>query len=260
MIQSNSEHDFVEHTSFEQVMRLYTFDHKIRILLFDAIETIEVALRAKVINLMSQTTRDGLWYLNSNLFENVKFHEDFVHAIKLEFERSTEPFAKEYIRTHVHWNSVLLSGDNPDAWMILEVATFGTLSKMYKNLKSQSPARAAIAKEFGMHSAKEFANWLEGITVIRNIVAHHARLWNRTFSKKMMNIKSPRGVWLQHGFDEKQTNRLYAAMAAMVYLCNAVDVGNSLAQRVCALIQQYPDVPIRKLGFGEDWMSEPLWR
>ena len=81
--------------------------------------------------------------------------------LKYEFERSTEPFAKEYISKHPEWEVDSMEGDNPDAWMIMEVATFGTLSKMYKNLKSQLPQRALIANEFGLYSAKELSGWLE---------------------------------------------------------------------------------------------------
>ena len=58
----------------------------------------------------------------------------------------------DYIAKHANWDSESTEGDDPDAWMILEVATFGTLSKMYKNLKSQLPQRATIANEFGLYA------------------------------------------------------------------------------------------------------------
>ena len=73
-------------------------------------------------------------------------------------------------------SEVLLEGVSPDAWMIFESATFGTLSKMYKNLKNQSPEASRIANDFGLYSAGELASWLEAISVLRNIVAHHSRL------------------------------------------------------------------------------------
>ena len=109
-------------------------------------------------------------------------------------DEQTEPFAKEYIAEHPNWDSESMEGDNPDAWMILEVATFGTLSKMYKNLKSQLPERAAIANDFGLYSAKELSSWLEAISVLRNIIAHHSRLWNRSLAKQPMNIKGYRDI------------------------------------------------------------------
>ena len=145
MIDEETEHDFLEDASFDDVIARYNFDRNLRLILFDAIEIIEVALRAKIINHLSQAKDCGLWYLDKSLFEKMEYYEDFLLDLKYEFERSTEPFAKEYIAKHTNWDSESIEGDNPDAWMILEVATFGTLSKMYKNLKSQLPERAAIA-------------------------------------------------------------------------------------------------------------------
>ena len=168
MRDEETEHDFKEGSLFDDVIARYNFDRNLRLILFDAIEIIEVALRAKIINHLSQAKDSGLWYLDASLFERKDYYEDFVLDLMYEFDRSTEPFAKEYIAEHPSWERESMEGDNPDAWMILEVATFGTLSKMYKNLKSQLPERAAIANDFGLYSAKELSSWLEAISVLRN--------------------------------------------------------------------------------------------
>ena len=173
------------------LIALYNFDRGLRLILFDAIEIIEVALRAKIINHLSQAKDSGLWYLDASLFERKDYYEDFVLDLKYEFDRSTEPFAKEYIAEHPNWDWESMEGNNPDAWMILESATFGTLSKMYKNLKSQLPERAAIANDFGLYSAKELSSWLEAISALRNIIAHHSRLRNRVY------LQMPLDEWLQ---------------------------------------------------------------
>lgn len=73
---------FIKGITFSDVIRRYDFDHQLRLILFDAIEIIEVALRSKVINHMSQATNNGLWYLDSSLFENSDYHEDFVYDLK----------------------------------------------------------------------------------------------------------------------------------------------------------------------------------
>ena len=125
MIDEETEHNFLEDASFDDVIARYNFDRSLRLILFDAIEIIEVALRAKIINHLSQAKDSGLWYLDESLFEKMEYYEDFLLDLKYEFERSTEPFAKEYIAKHTNWDSESIEGDNPDAWMILEVATFG---------------------------------------------------------------------------------------------------------------------------------------
>lgn len=260
MLDTDTDGDFMDGTSFSDVMRRYNFDHQLRLILFDAIETIEVALRSKIINNMSQTAGNGLWYLDGSLFENQGYHEDFVYDLKYEFNRSTEPFAKEYIQKHAAWDMDSFEGDNPDAWMIIEVATFGTLSKMYKNLKSQLPQRSAIANDFGMYSARDFSSWIEAISLMRNIVAHHSRLWNRTLGRKIVNPRGIRDEWLATPLSEGQKNRPYAFITAMLYLCNAINPDNHIKERLLNLVQEYHDIPLASMGFTGKWKENPIWR
>lgn len=260
MIDEDTDGDFVEGTSFQTVIERYSFDHEFRMIMFDAIETIEVALRAKIINIMSQAAGNGLWYLDSSLFEDIDRHTDFVLDLKYEFTRSTEPFAKEYIAEHPDWDSESLEGDNPDAWLIIEVATFGTLSKMYKNLKSQLPQRSAIANDFGLYSSKDFSNWIEVVSLMRNIVAHHSRLWNRSLGKKISDPKSRRNAWLNGSLTEQQKKKPYAVACAVAYLCKSVNPMHKFVNRMKELHSKYPNIALSKYGFPIRWENEPLWR
>lgn len=260
MIDEDTDGDFVEGTSFQTVIERYSFDHEFRMIMFDAIETIEVALRAKIINIMSQAAGNGLWYLDSSLFEDIDRHTDFVLDLKYEFTRSTEPFAKEYIAEHPDWDSESLEGDNPDAWLIIEVATFGTLSKMYKNLKSQLPQRSAIANDFGLYSSKDFSNWIEVVSLMRNIVAHHSRLWNRSLGKKISDPKSRRNAWLNGSLTEQQKKKPYAVACAVAYLCKSANPMHKFVNRMKELHSKYPNIALSKYGFPIRWENEPLWR
>ncbi|MBR3855661.1 MAG: Abi family protein, partial [Bacteroidaceae bacterium] len=103
LIDESSDGDFLPDTSFDMVMKRYNFDHNLRLVLFDAIEMIEVAFRAKIINHMSKAAGNGLWYLDASLFEDADRHQEFVLNLKYEFEISTEPFAKKYIENHPNW-------------------------------------------------------------------------------------------------------------------------------------------------------------
>jgi len=260
LIDEDTDGDFMDGISFQTIIERYTFDHKLRVVIFDAIETIEVALRAKIIDHMSKAAGNGLWYLDSSLFENEQRHHDFVLDLKYEFERSTEPFAKEYIAEHPGWDCDSLSGDNPDAWLIIEVATFGTLSKMFKNLKSQLPQRSAIANDFGLYSSKDFSNWIEVISLMRNIVAHHSRLWNRSLGKKIIAPKGRRNAWVNGELTELQKKKPYAVLCAIGYLCKAVNLQNTFANSIKQLCTDYPAIPLGKYGFPIRWENEPLWR
>ena len=260
LIEDNETGEFVEGTDFNSVIRRHEFDHILRHTIFEAVGVFEVALRAKIIYHLSQVTNNGLWYLDANLFENHGFHEEFVLDLKYEFQRSTEPFVKEFLNNNPDWDVYSMEGPNPEAWMIIEVATFGTLSKMYKNLKSQLPARASIANDFGLYSAKELTNWIETISLIRNVVAHHGRLWNRAFGKMVMDLRTHRNPWLSSPLTDNQRRKPYGVIAALAYLCKSVKPDCQVAANIRKLMEEYSDLPIHQIGFARNWEKEPLWR
>lgn len=259
MIDDNSG-DFKENVFFEAVVERYEFDKSLRKILFNAIETLEIGLRTKIISVLSLANGSGLWYLDNRLFEDKDYHKEFVLDLKYEFARSTDPFVRDYIRDHDNWDEVSLEGDNPDAWMIFETATFGTLSKMYKNLKVQSPLQSTIANEFGLYSSKDLSSWLESLTVLRNAVAHHSRLWYRIFSKKPVNIKGYRYNWLVNDMTENQRKRAFGVVSCLLYLCNAIAPENKVKDEIKNLFSQHPQVPVYMLGFTDGWDKNPLWR
>lgn len=258
MIDKRSD-DFKEDVYFENVIEQYEFDKSLRQILFNAIETLEVGLRTRIISTLSLSTGTGLWYLDENLFENKDYHEEFVLDLKYEFGRSTEPFARDFIRDNDNWDEYSLDGDNPDAWMIIETATFGTLSKMYKNLKAQSPLQSAIANEFGLYSSKELSSWLEAISVLRNAVAHHSRLWYRIFPKKPVNIKNHRDKWLHQQMTDDQRMRAFGVSSCLLYLINTLDSANTMKEEIHALLSKYPKIPVYMLGFTDNWKENPIW-
>ena len=210
--------NFNEGASFDTVIERYEFDKRLRNILFAAIEILEVGLRTKFITTLSLATNSGLWYLDSSLFDNGQFHESVVLNMKKEFGRNSDPFVRKYIDEHTNWDKSSLGGDNPDAWMIFETATFGTLSKMYKNLKNQSPLKSRIANELGLYSARDLSSWLEAISVLRNIIAHHSRIWYRIFSKKPTNIRGHRYDWMAQDMTEHQRKRAFGVISCLLYL------------------------------------------
>ena len=130
---------------------------------------------------------------------------------------------------------------------------------MYKNLKSQLPERAAIANDFGLYSAKELSSWLEAISVLRNIIAHHSRLWNRSLAKQVTNPKAHRDKWLRNPLTDNQKKKLYGVITAMIYLCNAVFPENQIKEKLLALIGSNTNIPYYKYGFTGDWRKEPIY-
>jgi abortive infection bacteriophage resistance protein len=244
-------HIFAPNSYFEDVIERYNFDRQLRLILFDAIEFIEIALRTKLIYHLSQAC-GGLWYLNETLFENNKLYIKHIDELKSEFERSGEVFAKEFHRKHPN--------SNPDAWIIFEIATLGTLSKIYKNLKNKLPQKSIIANELGLNSTNDLSSWLETITYLRNIIAHHSRILGRSMVKQITIPKSTRNLWLNPATIPMRDNtKLFLAISAMIYLCNTINPNNEIKRKLLSLFQENPNIPISKIGFPENWQQEKLW-
>lgn len=253
-------HTFQPDVYFEDIIERYDFDRRLRIILFDAIEQIEISLRTKMIYYLS-ITYGGLWYLNPAIFDTGTItqrgitktpHIVALEELQKEFNRSQEIFIKNQRQRY--------PGQDVDAWKMLEVASMGTLSKLYKNLKNKLPEKAIIANEMGLNSTFTFVGWLESITLMRNIIAHHARLWSRSMVKRpSMTLNNPAGMWFTHPLQPGQLNKPFAIISCMVYLCDQLNGSGDIKQKIIALIDSHPNLPVYKYGFLNRWRNEPLW-
>lgn len=255
-------HTLKPNTYFEDIVDRYNFDRHLRLILFDAIERIEIALRTKMIYHFS-INYGGLWYLDASLFESTTItlsdgsvktiHQNLLDELKKEFDRSQELFVKDHRDRY--------SNQDADAWKILEVASMGTLSKLYKNLKHQLPEKARIAREMGLNLHSELSSWLEAITYVRNIIAHHSRMWSRSMVKKPIErLNNPVGKWLVNPLQSAQTKKPFLIISTMVYLCNHVTPNHQIKSKILELFRNNRTVPIYKLGFFNNWENEPLWK
>lgn len=245
-------HTFKPDTYFEDVIARYNFDSQLRTILFDALETIEIALRTKMIYHLS-LKYGGLWYLNESIFIDIDKYKKHVEDLKKEFVRSQELFIKDQKIRHPNTDA--------DSWKILEIASFGTLSKLYKNLQYQLEEKTIIAKEFGLNRHSELYSWLEPITYIRNIIAHHSRLWSRNMVKKPTDhLNNPKGLWFANPLTSVQTKKPFLIISCMVYLCNQITPNHQIKAKILKLIEDNPKIPIYKLGFLNNWDNEPIWK
>jgi abortive infection bacteriophage resistance protein len=244
-------HVFAPNSCFENVIARYHFDRQLRLILFDAIEFIEIALRSKLIYHLSQAY-GGLWYLDDSIVTDKDKHQICLADLQNEFTRNRENFAKEFRIKHPN--------ENPDAWVIFEVATFGTLSKMYGNLKHQLPQKSLIAHEFGLNSINDLSSWLATMSYLRNVIAHHSQVFGRDILKRPVLPRSPRNQWLQFSVTPVQEKKPFVVISTMVYLCNAINPHNEIKNKLLALFNNNPNIPISKLGFFNGWQNEPLWK
>lgn len=258
---------FVAGTTFDMVLDLYLFDRELRLIVFDAIERIEIAIRTQMIYKLSHKYNDSHWQDNAAIFnppsinlrtgKTIDVYQETQEIIqKHKSAKHSEVFIKHYVSTYN-------KPANPPSWMSVELLTIGELSRLYTALKNNSD-RQEIADFFGLPH-KVFTSWLHTLAYVRNICAHHARLWNRDFAIKPEVIRKPRHPWIDQTFNSNN-HRCFYFLSIVKYFLISANPGNHLKERLIALFEEYPSVPIAYLGIPTtngtmiDWKLQPIWR
>lgn len=256
---------FNEGVTFKHILDLYRFDRKLRLLVFDSIERIEVTIRAQIVNILCKNHNTSHWHDLKNVFVKpyrdkegkiVNFYKDFQNIIKKNCNvKNPEVFIK-------HYKSEYREPDNPPSWMCVELLTIGELSRLYKGL-SFNDDRRNIAAFFGLHPTV-FESWLHTLTYVRNLCAHHARFWNRVLAIKPEILKKPQRDWVSSDYGNNE--RVFYLICVLKYLLCAANPNNKLQAKLNTLIEDFPTVPIKFMGMPSDtngnlldWHSEPLW-
>lgn len=247
------QHTFKPNSRFSDVINLYNFDRELRILLFDVIEKIEISLRTKLIYHLSHAY-DPWWFQDTGLFADIPELIKTLSNIEEEIVRSKDIFIKEHRKKHKD------DGRFPPAWKSLELTSFGSLSKLYGNLKNTIEAKNIIAKEYGTVNHTYLPSWLQTIAQIRNYCAHHSRLWNRNLPGRPKLLSKPPLPWIADVPKEHEFHTLYIHLCCMKYLLNTIQPENRFTPMLSRLFEKYPNVDPNALGMKADWQSEPLWR
>lgn len=249
MEEDKETHRFKAGSTLENAFALYEFDTKLRQLIFAAIQEIEIALRAKVIRHFS-LAYGPFWFLDARLSVNERLFAQNLSSIDRELERSREEFIKAHFKKYE-------KPAFPPAWKTLELASLGTVSKLYYNF-SDRKVKKSIAREFNLPNHKILESWMRSIASLRNCCAHHARIWNRNLSATPQMTGKIRGSWIKQ--TDIAPNRLYAVLCCMAYWMDSINGKKHFVDDLKNLIAQYVMVDVRAMGFPTDWEKEPLWK
>lgn len=247
LLADKEKHIFKSGTTFEQAKTLYEFDCRLRHLVMTYIEIIEVAVRTQMAYILSQA-HNGLWFEDATLFSNVVQHAKTLQNISEEYNRSDEQFVKAF--------QCKYSDTFPPSWITLEITSFGTMSILYQQLKPGLPKRN-VASFFGV-SDTVFVSWLHTLVYVRNICAHHARLWNRVFGIRPLMPRHTRRTFIQ--IPTSGTQRVYFTLAIIRYIINGIDPKNTFGTELKKLIAKYPTINPSSMGFPNGWEQEILWQ
>lgn len=275
--QNNEEganHEFIrKDIHFSDVIDLYCFDRRLRTLIFNAIEKIEVAVRTKIVQIYCEATGESNWYEDESLFKDDSFwanekdestgriekkevfqYDVLMDDIASEVKRSNEDFIK-------HFYGKYSEPKNPPAWMTLEVISFGTLSRLFELLK-KSPMKDQVAKELGLPDDRILANWLHAIAVLRNCCAHHSRIWNRRY---IVSVKLSYNT--TYPFIDRDTiklirsNKLFAVLSCIKYFSDIISPGSDLKRNFLSLLGDGGQLlSMKEMGFPANWKYLDVWK
>ena len=220
---------------FEHLVELYLFNANFRQILFPEIEKIEINIRCRISNYFADTY-GVLGYKDSNNFENSTYHSYFIRDIEDEIRRNSKaPFVKNFRENYA-------GGDLP-MYALIEVFSFGTLSKFFKNMKNAD--KKAVAATFGV-GYTYFESWIESIAYVRNMCAHYGRLYNAKLSKTPILYKE----YTQAGIGN---NRIFGLLLCIRILLKKDPHWNMYVDNIGLLFDKYENIDVKTMGFPENW-------
>lgn len=243
-------HVFREGTTFEDVVAAYEFDRSLRDLLTEALETIEVDLRTTVAYHFGQEYGAFGHTVPANFFRT-NGHAGWITRLRDEADRSKELFVTHFRHNYQEFPDLPI-------WIVTEVMSFGSLSKMYRCMQRQDQRK--IARRYGVQPAA-LENWMHHCVYVRNLCAHHSRLWDRKWAIRpaLLAGKSWHPPFLP---DNK---RLFATLLVFRHLLKRMSAVAAFAAHWAHRIEEHmvspPFVanPLETMGLTPNWKNHPVW-
>lgn len=248
-------HQFRAGATFEQVWRLYAFDRELRLLILDAVERIEVALRAQLANCLAEH-HGPHGYVDAAVFDTRYNHHWLIQRLGKELGNSSsdEAFVQHYQQKYADQQPL------PPIWMAMELLTFKEVSVLLSNLRHSKDTQR-LQTQFGGWPFEVLKSWFHAVSNLRNACAHHARIWNREFGNKPKIPRKHRAdsispIWP----DTHQHGRLYGQLVVVQALMRVVSPKSQWAHRLQTLLTTHSDVPLAQMGFPPDWDQQAFWQ
>ena len=239
-------------TTLTTVWRHYTFDRRFRLLVLDALERVEVAVRTQMTYHFSMEygpfdyfRRDRFPKLSDGQFQIWK--GDIDREIKNNYrDYSIVHFTGKYGDVHPY----------PPLWIVCELMSFGKTLTFYRGVEVE--LKRKVSYEYGIADELLFS-WLRTLNEVRNVCAHHGRLWNRILgSKPFMPRPNKAPEWFAP--IRIPNDRMFGVLTILRYLLRYAAPTTKWSQRFLNLLSEYPEIPLHWMGFPEWWAESPLWR
>lgn len=249
------------------VAELCRFDERLRLRILEGLATLEVGLRTQVAHVLG--ARDTFGHLNKAALDAdacAKVRKTTSGLEATAFEEWTQRYRKlqtdarseDYVRHHL-----TKYGEPLPVWVAIEFLDFGAVAKLYSLLDRAD--QNAVAAELGVKGGRSLDSWLKSLNYLRNMAAHHNRLWNRSLTLKIGKFNEHQvGASLQHAAALEPLDKLYRALAATAYLVKRIEPTTRWHVNIRDHVRKFPQVPYlsasKDMGFPEGWDGLELWR
>ena len=256
---------FAQGTTFEDVRDLCDIDKALRDVFADGLEMIEISIKAATADVFGGAY-DALGHLDRSHFAasftapakgskpgDPTAYEVWRAKLQGETRRSRELFV-------THFKDQYLEYPDLPIWMACEVASFGSVSRLYDNmLKGEMKG---IAQRYGLQPTF-LASFLHAFVYLRNVCAHHSRLWDKSLSIKPQ--LPPGKLW--DDVRKAPANSLFPAASAIYWMLGHDSIAaasqqawrESLEKVMMGFARRFPAF-VRFTGFPEDWRTLALWK
>lgn len=232
-----NEEKYIDGITFEKIVALYDFDMRLRSLLLNVFEYVEISMRSRISYHLAHKYGSECYKDSSNFsFRKIVDYNVFVAKINEELDRSKELFVAHY-RTKYESRYPI--------WLAIETFSFASLSMLYTNLKPED--KRIISKQHGLKTPKLLDSWLHSMCVLRNRCAHFSRIYDTKLSQQVSLTFNAQNLRVE-------PNSLFSIIFIFKYLVKEYSTWNLWIIELSSLLDRYKDVcDLSRMGFIEDW-------
>ena len=259
--------DYRPGTTLDHAAEIIDFDRQLRMLVMEGLERLEIAARMRIGYVLGRSSPfahdDPATFTETFTTGRVDDgtgapmpspHASWLERVEERRAKSDEPFVAHFRDKY---------NDQVPIWVLTEILELGQLSVLYRGLRQQEAVEIATA--FGAPTKKIMVSWLSSLNYVRNVAAHHARLFNRKLQNAPARPKVGAVPSLDHLRDHETAKGVYgtySALAVMAHLLVSVEAESGWARRVVALLKAFPAscvLSLGSMGVPQDWESFDLW-
>lgn len=224
-------------TTLDDIISLYEFDRRLCLLLTGLLAEIEISIRTQVAYQLGHQY-GPFGYVDHRNFYCYFNHFNWLKKVEESVKQSHEVFIK-------HFRSKYKSELHLPIWMVCEVISFGQISQLYRGLRKHD--RQAIARgHFGIDQIV-MISWLHALVYVRNLCAHHCRIWNRTLAIR------PKILHRSSQWQNIHNEKIFCIILALKHLTHMWNKWYEWSKKLSVLLETFSHVDVTKMGFPRNW-------